>query len=100
MYSTSSSQPHPPRRVVAEALAVADVAADHLGGAVASLGHDVALLDAGGGRAGGQSGAQAVAGEQLRVQARLLRVVLDDQRYGLCGEPLRFDLPVAVDRAE
>lgn len=65
----SPLQPHPPRRVPPEELAVADVAADHLDGAVAGLGHDFALFDAVGGRLGGQAGAQGVAGQALGVQA-------------------------------
>lgn len=65
-----SSQPQPLGGIVAEEIAVADVAADRGHGAVAGLVHNGALTLARDGRRGGQPGSQAVASKQICVVAQ------------------------------
>jgi hypothetical protein len=80
-------QPSAPGRVVvAEELAVADVAADHSQAAMAGLAHDRAFGDAAGGGRGRQPGPQAVAGEAGRVEASAPGPALDDARDASIGQ--------------
>ena len=89
-----------PSRVVDEQLAVADIAGEHGVAGVAGLRSDLERRDARLHGAGGEAGAQAVAGEAGRVDAGGGDALLDDERYGFAGEPLGSDAAMPVDRPE
>jgi hypothetical protein len=75
-------------RVLPPQIPLPDVAPDHLGRAVARLGHDNALGGAAGSGAGGESSAQVMASVSICIQARLLGATFHNQGHPLGRQAL------------
>src|SRR5439155_17893580 len=86
-HATQPLEPCAPRGVVvAEELAVSDVAADHGQAAVACLVHDDAFGNTPGRGRGRQACPQAVAGEPGRIEAGPFGPTLDDAGHAAIGQ--------------